>query len=450
MALPNQPGELTELLAMVDSGRFMQVQAWITAGKPLHRPEEKPSRCPLYRAVRSGGHDMVALLLQATKWPSGSLDQAVRLAAENNEGDIAGLLFAAGANAAAVKPGDACRGDGKLMQACARAGVDLTKYNAFADALGTGARPPLGALLTLRKDFPALEHQAAIALCRAIQWENMGVLAKLVWAKADPFLSVQYDGNEWSAAEVACRETTPAALSALHLRPTPEQCMELIGILCSQPCAGILMELLKFTTADQLNTGPQASCVALHRLLSTRRMLPGRGSSSVLNQGFADQLHAETVGSIIALLDHGAHWNPTPAMFEAVSRAFKLHMPGYVEPIVRRLGWSESIRDEEAASMLRTEMQRRIASINVDHPYKGLRRRGRPPGVSHDLHGPPCPPEPPPRYYYGNNPDGPRRRLTRKRKANPGWINEPAPRVIFRKRKELTDRGLQTAGDSSN
>jgi hypothetical protein len=340
------------------------------------------------------------------------------------------------------------------MEVCARAGVDLAKHDAFADSLGTGAKPPLGALINLRKDFPCLERQAAIALCRAVSQGHPGVVAKLIWAKADPCLVVNCDGSEVSAAQTACIVPAPDAFVALRLKPSPAQCLELMDQLCAQPCAGIMAELLKFISAEQLNSGPGGSCVALHRMLAIRRSWPDPMRESFRDEEFVAKIHVETRGSILLLIGHGAHWNPTPALFQQVSRAFALHFPSYVEVIVRQLSWSASSHDEEAAVMLRREKWSRDASVNTINPYRGIRRRGRPPrdgrpsGEGHAAYGPPCPPKPTPCYYYGNRPGGPRRNLTRKRKSSPGWTSEPGPRVILRNRNKPTDPGMPPTGPS--
>lgn len=184
------PQDIQTLLFLVAAGRLFEVQTWVQEGRPLRVSDNDQEKfCPLFQAVETEFHSMVAVLLEGKDWEQEDLDRAVGRAMENQRVDLADLLLERGASPTAVDFCDVCRTmDLALMERYLRMGCDPAFENGFARALDKmKARPLLRFLRNHQKEFPDLRAQASLALGVAVQKERPCWVALLAWAGAKFF-----------------------------------------------------------------------------------------------------------------------------------------------------------------------------------------------------------------------------------------------------------------------
>jgi len=190
------PEDLKQLLDLIHKGQLFALQDWIKAGKRLRTSEGPGKTLPLLQeAIRTGFHSMVEELLRAGGWSPPELADALDLARARKRYDIADLLVSHGAQAKQLDFQTCCKDlDLGAMERHLRAGTDPNRDNVFAEALCTiKARPLLRFYRQFRAEFSALDDQAALALCDAVQHNQVRWTALLAWAGADPFRPVPND-----------------------------------------------------------------------------------------------------------------------------------------------------------------------------------------------------------------------------------------------------------------
>lgn len=338
----DETSDAERFLSLVESGKLFEVQDWLSAARPIEIPEAQFRQyCPLYRAVDSGFHSMVEVLLRGVKgWPQHSLDEAASRAASIGRSDLLNLLKASGASGASLRFDEICHGlDLVRMEEALRAGADPAKENAFARALDEmKARPLLRFYRSHRKEFPALHAQASLALAEAVSERKVRWTALLAWAGADPFMKVpsgidrdwtfeEYDNR--TAARDACWSSNGELFKALNLKPTPEQAMELLESIGHFPNIEIATFLLRHVPKDQLNAGERSSCPAVEGLVHR-----------YWYDFFGAREHERDKAALCCLellLDAGAKWHPEPKEIANARRSLIKHPSEYVVSVVRLL-----------------------------------------------------------------------------------------------------------------
>ncbi|MDR0534141.1 MAG: ankyrin repeat domain-containing protein [Verrucomicrobiales bacterium] len=183
-----------EALELIRKGNLFEVIDWISSGNKLQRPELGSWNGLLYKAVETGFHSMVKILLEKQKWEPDDLACALARAFQDNRVDIAELLLEYNAPTEQVGFDEVCRTmDKGLIERMLRLGVDpCNEDSGFAYALNKfKARPLLRVYRELRQEFPCLHEQASLALRQAIENQNPRWTAMLAWAGADPWYKTE-------------------------------------------------------------------------------------------------------------------------------------------------------------------------------------------------------------------------------------------------------------------
>jgi hypothetical protein len=227
------------------------------------------------------------------------------------------------------------------MERHLRAGTDPNEHNAFAEALCTiKARPLLRFYRQFRAEFPTLDNQAALALCNAVQHNQVRWTALLAWAGADPFRPVPSDRyasfpvdaeNATTAAHEALWRNHPDILKVLRLNPTPEQAAKLLNETAHKPNSTLFRSLVSKATPSVINDTPHGSSSALERLL---RREHGHSPWSTETE---TKEETETLQFIEMLLDVGAKWRPPAEELRGIRRALLKNNSRYIVQVIRLL-----------------------------------------------------------------------------------------------------------------
>lgn len=303
----------------------------------------------LFRAVKSGFHSMVEILLKATRWPQESLGGSVKRAMAMHRIDLVRLLCEHGATAGFLDFEDVCRTVHlPHMEEFLRAGADPEKDNAFARALNEiKARPLLRFYRSLKDEFPALHRQASLALAEAVKEKKARWVALLKWAGADPFMEVPGDlYQDWAfdegcgrvAAEAACWSGDIGILKALNLKPTISQARRLLERAAFFPSLEVMKELLRHLPTDKLNDEERNSCPAVEELV-------GRSFFTWYSRFESEERDRQTLAALECLLDAGGRWNPEQDKIDGIRRTLLKHPSRYIVCIVRLLLFTPGAAD---------------------------------------------------------------------------------------------------------
>ena len=180
-----------ELVVLIDNGRLFALQEMLKAGGTRDLVSEEWGALA-EQAVRCGFHSMMEVLLTCRIWLPEELAGALAETLESCRDDLTDLLLASGASVSEVDFGDLCKTmNASVIGRFLRLGIDPAHENGFAWALNRHkAKPLLGVYRSLRKEFPVLDQQAALALSEAVNNENLRWVCLLRWAGADPFMPV--------------------------------------------------------------------------------------------------------------------------------------------------------------------------------------------------------------------------------------------------------------------
>ena len=89
------PSELEELISLIKQGRLFDVESWVRSGRTLYWPDFHRKHCPICKAVETGFHSMVEVILKFKGWPPERLNAALNDAIKAKRLDLADLLQAA-------------------------------------------------------------------------------------------------------------------------------------------------------------------------------------------------------------------------------------------------------------------------------------------------------------------------------------------------------------------
>ena len=386
------PEQLKLLLALIQGGRIFEVQSWVADGKKLRFHEvEDPRVCPLRVAVETGFHSMVEVLVQAGGWTADELSEAAELAFDLRRLDVAELLLSGGAKLNHISFYIICKTvDLGLMERFLRAGGDPSRNNDFASALSyIKARPLLRFYRSFHEEFPALDDQAALALHRAVQKEEVRWTALLAWAGADPFRPVPYNDDETfpvdpenstNAAHAGIWAKNPDILKVLKLKPSAAQAVELLDTAAYNSKVELFRMLVKRLTPEQLNTSPRGSCEPLESLV---RRSPHWDYWAHVQKTEGE---AESLQCIELLLDIGAKWNPPPDSLRSIRRSILEHNGRYIVLLIRLLLYTPNSANIQSVLELCRSNTLMAKIAEADRPLVGdindLRKKHRTLNVS--------------------------------------------------------------------
>jgi|GEM_PF-1391797 len=315
-----QPSEqLAEFLKLINTGQLFRVQDQMgEVNSSVLLDESIPAKfSPLLRAVETGFHSMVEVVLKCGRWGKEPLNQALSVALETKRWDLAELIIDQGASLAEIDFGEICRTlKPELMEKALRGGADPAARNTFAFALDEiKARPLLRFIRELKDEYPVLCIQASLALIEAVQKKKARWAALLKWAGADPYMNVPYEltEEEWNpedsdfgttAAEKACSIGDFELFKALNLRPTPEQAKDLLERTAFSCSLEIMKEIMRHIPKECINFGDPPTCAALEHLL---KYFPNSSDSYYRYSRSEEQV----VECMEFLLDRGARWHPS-------------------------------------------------------------------------------------------------------------------------------------------
>lgn len=378
------PDDIKEVFLLVRAGKLFAVQDWIRSGKRL-RPaiSGKSDSIVLRTAVETGFHSMVEELLKAGGWPSNDLSEALSLARECRQFDIAALLAGKGAQPKQATFRTACEKlDLFMMERLLRSGADPAEENVFAEMLThKKARPLLRFYRQFRCEFPDLEGQAALALAEAVRNRQVRWAALLAWAGADPFRPVPYDlsgpvvvdpDDSTTAAREALWQSSRDILKVLHLKPTADQALDLIASSSCHDDPKLFQSILNAIPPERINDSKRNSSTALESLAGRR---PYR---SVFAAPEPTKGNAGSLQCLELLLNKGARWNPPPQELRYTRQALLKHDPRYVVQVLRLLLYTPNAADLGGFLEICRSSKLMDNIVAVDAPLaqdiKGLRR----------------------------------------------------------------------------
>jgi hypothetical protein len=343
-----------QLAQIVQVGRLFDLQTWIKEGKPIRFSETGNSESSILSlAVGTGFHSIVEELLRAGGWSSSVLAGALELARSSRRFEIAELLEKYGARPEPFDFETCCEKlDTFMIERHLRSGTDPGLNNVFAHALSRiKARPLLGIYRQFRREFPALDDQAALALSEAVQNQHVRWTALLAWAGADPYRPVPNDladpfpvdpENCTSAAKEAVWRNNPDILKVLHLNPNSVQALELLPDAAYYGNIKLFQKLLASIPRDQINDTTRRSSTALERLVER---CAHRDLYTNRSDGKGD---VESVQCLEILLDTGARWNPPAEDLRRTRRDLLSHEPRYIVQVLRLLVYTPDAANSES------------------------------------------------------------------------------------------------------
>jgi len=182
--------DMEELARLCRKGDLFGVQKWIESGRPVEPGPGKFRRTPLRVAIETGFLSMVEVLLSAGI-ERDEKTRALRKALDLGRADIFELLVRHGADHATLDFEEVMESRQKeVIEWYVRKGADWDRGYPIAHALARGQREFLGIYMGLRDEVPTARLQASMALRKHCYEGRMRWVALLLWAGADPYLSV--------------------------------------------------------------------------------------------------------------------------------------------------------------------------------------------------------------------------------------------------------------------
>lgn len=305
------PEELFPLLDFCRAGKLREVEEWIREGKPIDPPRLAKRRrraSPLEIAIDKGFYALTEVLLDGGCDPLANgnvLYEAVR----RDEAEIADLLIQRGVPVDSVHISCVLEASPSIIKLFVKHGADPTAELAYYHALCSKVHPLLFVLKDHAEQFPALQIQAAMALCYHCEKGSPRNVGLLLWAGARPDLDVP-DPNDprgeftSCALHVAARQGRIEILKQLKPQNYPDILKTLIAELWLEASVPLIDYLVGL--GAPVNTNANGGCDLLEHLL-WRLDFDGReGRLAYLNQAKVTDILA-TIAHLCRL---GAKWIP--------------------------------------------------------------------------------------------------------------------------------------------
>jgi hypothetical protein len=196
------PDDLKELCSLCRAGKLFAVQEWIRIGRRHRLPDGHFTTSPLRISIRSGFHSLVEVLLRAGVSREEKNEALVRALWDRNL-DIIKLLREYGADFSAIDPEEVFWSrDPAIIRWFIAKGIDLESTELIAKAFRDKQREFLGIYMDLRDQVPSARKQAAMALRHHAEEGNLKWVSLLLWAGADPRVSVpRIEKRDWEGDE---------------------------------------------------------------------------------------------------------------------------------------------------------------------------------------------------------------------------------------------------------
>ena len=237
------PDDLAEFVGLCRVGKLFAVQEWIRLRKRFRCPDGNFRTTPLRVAVETGFHSLVEVLLQADT-DQEEKDWALSHAISSRRLDLIELLVEYGANLGSVAFHEVVhsRHPGIIRWFVER-GHDLETGWPIAHAFEQRHREFLGIYMGLRDTLPSARFQASMALRLHAREGNLKWVSLLMWAGADPRLSVPdlehepSSENLGSALEDAVRYSRLEIVKKIKIDPARDDPTALLGEcwMCGSP-----------------------------------------------------------------------------------------------------------------------------------------------------------------------------------------------------------------------
>jgi hypothetical protein len=383
----SETSDINRAIRLITSGRLFEFQEWLKEESNTAELSSKEWQKLLSRAVLSGFHSMVEVLLAGREWTAADIRPALWKSQVKRRSDLAQLLLNAGGNLDSFDFRSACRFmDLDFMERLLRAGSDPSRDNAFAKALDEHrAKPLLKFFLNMREKFPALEAQAAFALGAAVDARDLRWVCLLRWAGADPLHPIPFDWNhEWddtemltTAASKACRRGFERIFDSLKIEPNAAQAVSLLDEGTWQASPHVFSKLLAFVPRDAINDSPRGSSKALEGLI--------RQSYGLFDFERDPKEHQEAFAleCIRLLLAAGARWAPDLETIRDTRRGIGGNNERYVTEVIRLLLSTDGACDYGAFwEVCRTDKMRRLIRATDKALWTRIVNACDPPAVS--------------------------------------------------------------------
>ena len=190
--------ELTELVALCESGNLYEVERWIQAARPLQLSHEEASgrrvaASALRVALEAQNSSLVLLLLCNGYAPDLDEPNPLDLCLEGRKWDLMDLLLEWGADPKLVNPYEVFRTyRTDLMERFRALGTDMTgdRDLAWVLAEGTSNKPAFGYAKRHRFEDPGVQRHLDMALAHHAGKGNEKGVSLCLWAGAEPHANV--------------------------------------------------------------------------------------------------------------------------------------------------------------------------------------------------------------------------------------------------------------------
>jgi len=183
--------EIIPLIDFCKMGKLFEVQAWISAGKPVNPPhpadKKVRKKSPLQIAIDAGFHSLVELLLQGGAALEEARYSPLAHAVEKRRLDLVVLLVTYGADIHAVTMEEVFgTWNNDIVEFFINKGADLETGNPLAEALCSRIRTALAIFKRFQDRFPSFQEQVNIALRHHCKEGNLKWVSLMLWAGGDP------------------------------------------------------------------------------------------------------------------------------------------------------------------------------------------------------------------------------------------------------------------------
>jgi hypothetical protein len=184
------PEDLKELITLCRQGKLFAVQDWVKSGMRYQPPSGNFITSPFRTAIDLGFHSLVEVFLRAGI-EQNERDIALTRAVEHSRLDLVELLASYGADIRQVCRETVIRKqDSEILQWFIARGMDLEEGDLIVRAFRRENRVFLRVFRDIRDKLPSAPRQAAMALRLHTQEGSIRMVSLLIWAGADPRLSV--------------------------------------------------------------------------------------------------------------------------------------------------------------------------------------------------------------------------------------------------------------------
>lgn len=313
------------LIELCKAGKLFEVQAWVSAGKPVNPPPPPPKgrrgKTPLEIAIEHGFHSLVEVLLKAgaVQEPIG-YDSPMNRALGMRRMDIVTLLVEHGFDPRSVNMRHVFETwDPTIMEYFIERGADVEDGNPFAYAFCQRIRTAFRVFKQYRDRFPSLREQANRALRYHSKEGNLKWVSLMLWVGADPYAPGPEDDvsdpdphhEGFSAIELAAmhRHLDIFGIRQLRLDPKHPGLKSTIYSLSDTEGFPILKRFLE--SGMNPNDEESGKCSTINSLLHT---MDWTHSLSFWDQprdgGKLDtERSRQAMKAIHLLMKHGAKWN---------------------------------------------------------------------------------------------------------------------------------------------